>query len=66
MEKWECYRCSYVIEDENPPEECPSCHYSGDLLDRARQGEPAHGQELREVEPVEAGSLAAASWTPPS
>src|SRR5580658_3985103 len=28
MEKWECYRCSYVIEQENPPEECPSCHYS--------------------------------------
>jgi|SRR5271155_4754621 CBS domain-containing protein len=28
MEKWECYRCSYVIESENPPEECPSCHYS--------------------------------------
>jgi len=28
MEKWECYRCSYVIESQNPPEECPSCHYS--------------------------------------
>jgi CBS domain-containing protein len=28
MEKWECYRCSYVIEQENPPEECPNCHYS--------------------------------------
>jgi CBS domain-containing protein len=28
MEKWECYRCSYVIEQENPPDECPSCHYS--------------------------------------
>jgi CBS domain-containing protein len=28
MEKWECYRCSYVIEKENPPEECPNCHYS--------------------------------------
>jgi CBS domain-containing protein len=26
--KWECYRCSYVTEAENPPEECPSCHYS--------------------------------------
>ncbi len=28
MEKWECYRCSFVIENETPPEECPSCHYS--------------------------------------
>jgi len=28
MGKWECYRCSYVSEAENPPEECPSCHYS--------------------------------------
>lgn len=28
METWECYRCSFVIEQENPPEECPSCHYS--------------------------------------
>jgi len=28
MEKWECYRCSYVIESQNPPEECPNCHYS--------------------------------------
>jgi CBS domain-containing protein len=28
MGKWECYRCSYVTEGENPPEECPSCHYS--------------------------------------
>ena len=28
MGKWECYRCSYVIESENPPEECPNCHYS--------------------------------------
>jgi CBS domain-containing protein len=26
--KWECYRCSYVSEGENPPEECPNCHYS--------------------------------------
>lgn len=28
MEKWECYRCSYVTESHSPPEECPSCHYS--------------------------------------
>ena len=28
MGKWECYRCSYVSESENPPEECPNCHYS--------------------------------------
>ena len=28
MEKWECYRCSYVIENPSPPEECPNCHYS--------------------------------------
>jgi CBS domain-containing protein len=26
--KWECYRCSYVSEGDNPPEECPNCHYS--------------------------------------
>lgn len=28
MTKWECYRCSYEVEAENPPEECPNCHYS--------------------------------------
>jgi CBS domain-containing protein len=28
MGKWECYRCSFVTEGENPPEECPNCHYS--------------------------------------
>lgn len=28
MEKWECYRCSYVIESASPPDECPKCHYS--------------------------------------
>ncbi len=28
MGKWECYRCSYISEGENPPEECPNCHYS--------------------------------------
>ena len=28
MKKWECYRCSYTTEAENPPEECPNCHYS--------------------------------------
>lgn len=28
MEKWECYRCSFVIESETPPEECPHCHHS--------------------------------------
>jgi CBS domain-containing protein len=26
--KWECYRCSYVTEGDNPPDECPNCHYS--------------------------------------
>jgi CBS domain-containing protein len=26
--KWECYRCSYVSEAEDPPEECPNCHYA--------------------------------------
>jgi len=25
--KWECYRCSFISEAENPPEECPNCHY---------------------------------------
>lgn len=28
MGKWECYRCSHVFEGDEPPEECPSCHYS--------------------------------------
>src|SRR5579864_9011139 len=28
MTEWECYRCSYSVEAENPPEECPNCHYS--------------------------------------
>ncbi len=28
MKIWECYRCSYSFEGENPPEECPNCHYS--------------------------------------
>lgn len=26
--QWECYRCSHIFEGENPPEECPNCHYS--------------------------------------
>lgn len=28
MAKWECYRCSSIIEAGTPPEECPFCHYS--------------------------------------
>ncbi len=28
MAKWECYRCSSIIEADSPPEECPFCHYS--------------------------------------
>ncbi len=28
MKRWECYRCSYVFEGDNTPEECPNCHYS--------------------------------------
>lgn len=28
MARWECYRCSYEVDTENPPEECPNCHYS--------------------------------------
>lgn len=28
MTKWECYRCSYETDAENPPDECPNCHYS--------------------------------------
>ncbi len=28
MAKWECYRCSSIIEAASPPEECPFCHYS--------------------------------------
>jgi CBS domain-containing protein len=26
--KWECYKCGYVSDSEDPPEECPNCHYS--------------------------------------
>jgi CBS domain-containing protein len=26
--RWQCYRCSYIVEGENAPEECPNCHYS--------------------------------------
>lgn len=28
MTKWQCYRCGYVFEGEQAPEECPSCNYS--------------------------------------
>jgi CBS domain-containing protein len=28
LTKWECYRCSYETDAENPPDECPNCHYS--------------------------------------
>jgi CBS domain-containing protein len=28
MGRWQCYRCSYQVEAESPPEECPGCHYS--------------------------------------
>ncbi|MDA4122875.1 MAG: CBS domain-containing protein [Thaumarchaeota archaeon] len=28
MAIWECYRCSHKVEMENPPDECPNCHYS--------------------------------------
>lgn len=26
--RWQCYRCSYIVEGDNAPEECPNCHYS--------------------------------------
>lgn len=26
--KWECYRCHYVFDGEQAPDECPNCHYS--------------------------------------
>jgi rubredoxin len=26
MAHWECTKCGYHVEDETPPEECPSCH----------------------------------------
>lgn len=28
MGRWQCYRCSYKVEADTPPEECPGCHYS--------------------------------------
>lgn len=28
LARWECYRCSYEVEGDNPPEECPNCRYS--------------------------------------
>jgi signal-transduction protein with cAMP-binding, CBS, and nucleotidyltransferase domain len=28
MTKWQCYRCGYVFEGEQTPDECPNCHYS--------------------------------------
>ncbi len=26
--QWECYRCHYVFDGEQAPDECPNCHYS--------------------------------------
>jgi len=23
---WKCSNCSYTLQDDTPPEECPSCH----------------------------------------
>jgi signal-transduction protein with cAMP-binding, CBS, and nucleotidyltransferase domain len=28
MTKWQCYRCGYVFEGDQTPDECPNCHYS--------------------------------------
>ena len=28
MTKWQCYRCGYIFEGEQTPEECPNCQYS--------------------------------------
>ncbi|MDG6934439.1 MAG: CBS domain-containing protein [Nitrososphaerota archaeon] len=28
MPKWECYKCGRVVQSKDPPDECPSCHYS--------------------------------------
>lgn len=28
MTKWQCYRCGYIFEGDNTPEDCPNCHYS--------------------------------------
>jgi CBS domain-containing protein len=28
LKEWECYRCSHSVKAENPPDECPNCHYS--------------------------------------
>lgn len=28
MTKWQCYRCGYIFEGEQTPDECPSCNYS--------------------------------------
>src|SRR5919109_1779112 len=28
LREWQCYRCGFIFEGDNPPDECPSCHSS--------------------------------------
>ncbi len=30
---WKCSKCSYQLQEEKPPEECPSCHEKCDFID---------------------------------
>ena len=39
MAKWRCSVCGYIYEGENPPEECPVCHVSGDKFVKVEEGE---------------------------
>lgn len=33
MTKWRCEQCGYLLSEETPPEECPSCHVKCTFLD---------------------------------
>ncbi|MEM3684479.1 MAG: CBS domain-containing protein [Conexivisphaerales archaeon] len=48
MTKWECYRCGHVVDAAQPPEECPSCHYSmGIWLRHVERKVPTVGDFVR-------------------
>ncbi len=38
MAKWRCTVCGYIYEGDNPPEECPTCHVSGDKFVKVEEG----------------------------
>jgi len=33
MGEWKCQKCGYILEDERPPEECPSCKEKCEFVD---------------------------------